>query len=219
MPFLARLEQRGPLRAAVPGRELSLRAPDGAPATRASPPPTYCSSSTAGRRSRRRRQRLRGAALAARPRRHRRESARSPAAALGDGDGPGAGPHGRARTRTLQGLPRPFPRGFLRPAGPHLGPHPRRRPAPPGVRLHERPRTLRGLLLDLARTNGHRTAEGIELSVPLRKQELAGSVGASREMVQRLLRELREREAVETGRRTMLIGAGRSAEDRGGRRL
>lgn len=56
------------------------------------------------------------------------------------------------------------------------------------------------LLLDLARTNGHRTEEGIELSVPLSKQELAGSVGASREMVQRLLKELREREAVLTGR-------------------
>ncbi|MFF2367048.1 Crp/Fnr family transcriptional regulator [Streptomyces sp. NPDC058122] len=61
------------------------------------------------------------------------------------------------------------------------------------------------LLLDLARTNGHRTEEGIELSVPLSKQELAGSVGASREMVQRLLKELREREAVLTGRRTLVI--------------
>ncbi|MCW7944957.1 transcriptional regulator [Streptomyces hygroscopicus] len=61
------------------------------------------------------------------------------------------------------------------------------------------------LLLDLARTHGRRTAEGIELSVPLSKQELAGSVGASREMVQRLLKELRDREAVVTGRRTLLI--------------
>ena len=47
------------------------------------------------------------------------------------------------------------------------------------------------LLLDLARTHGRRTEEGIELAVPLSKQELAGSVGASREMVQRLLKELR----------------------------
>ena len=61
------------------------------------------------------------------------------------------------------------------------------------------------LLLDLARTHGRRTAEGIELAVPLSKQELAGSVGASREMVQRLLRELRDKEAVVTGRRTLLI--------------
>jgi CRP/FNR family cyclic AMP-dependent transcriptional regulator len=61
------------------------------------------------------------------------------------------------------------------------------------------------LLLDLARTNGRRTPEGIELSVPLSKQELAGSVGASREMVQRLLKELREREAVVTGRRALVI--------------
>lgn len=61
------------------------------------------------------------------------------------------------------------------------------------------------LLLDLARTHGRRTPEGIELSVPLSKQELAGSVGASREMVQRLLKELRDKEAVVTGRRTLLI--------------
>ncbi|MGW2717917.1 Crp/Fnr family transcriptional regulator [Streptomyces sp. NPDC001492] len=61
------------------------------------------------------------------------------------------------------------------------------------------------LLLDLARTHGRRTEEGIELAVPLSKQELAGSVGASREMVQRLLRELRDKEAVVTGRRTLLI--------------
>ncbi|MFD9884972.1 Crp/Fnr family transcriptional regulator [Streptomyces alboflavus] len=61
------------------------------------------------------------------------------------------------------------------------------------------------LLLDLARLHGRRTEEGIELAVPLSKQELAGSVGASREMVQRLLRELRDRKAVTTGRRALVI--------------
>lgn len=61
------------------------------------------------------------------------------------------------------------------------------------------------LLLDLARTHGKRTAEGVRLAVPLSKQELAGSVGASRETVQRLLKELRDRGVVATGRRTMLI--------------
>lgn len=61
------------------------------------------------------------------------------------------------------------------------------------------------LLLDLTRTHGSRTPEGIELSIPLSKQELAGAVGASREMVQRLLKELRDKGAVATGRRTMLI--------------
>ncbi|MGV4982996.1 Crp/Fnr family transcriptional regulator [Streptomyces sp. NPDC001709] len=61
------------------------------------------------------------------------------------------------------------------------------------------------LLLDLARTHGRRTAEGIEVSVPLSKQELAGSVGASREAVQRLLKELRERDVVRTGRRALVI--------------
>ncbi|WKX71993.1 Crp/Fnr family transcriptional regulator [Streptomyces sp. XD-27] len=61
------------------------------------------------------------------------------------------------------------------------------------------------LLLDLARTHGRRAEQGIELAVPLSKQELAGAVGASREMVQRLLKELREREAVATGRRALVI--------------
>ncbi|MEU3217862.1 Crp/Fnr family transcriptional regulator [Streptomyces sp. NPDC006971] len=61
------------------------------------------------------------------------------------------------------------------------------------------------LLLDLARTHGARTDEGIELDIPLSKQELAGAVGASREMVQRLLKDLRERGIVMTGRRAMVI--------------
>ncbi|GAA2248865.1 Crp/Fnr family transcriptional regulator [Streptomyces amakusaensis] len=64
---------------------------------------------------------------------------------------------------------------------------------------------LAALLLELARTHGRRTEEGIELSVGLSKQELAGSVGASREMVQRLLKELRDRAAVSTGRRELVI--------------
>jgi hypothetical protein len=41
--------------------------------------------------------------------------------------------------------------------------------------------------------------------VPLSKQELAGSVGASREIVQRLLRKLRDKEEVATGRRTLVL--------------
>ncbi|MEV5316237.1 Crp/Fnr family transcriptional regulator [Streptomyces sp. NPDC052687] len=61
------------------------------------------------------------------------------------------------------------------------------------------------LLLDLARTHGRRGPDGIEVCVPLSKQELAGSIGASREMVQRLLKELREKDVVATGRRTLLI--------------
>lgn len=61
------------------------------------------------------------------------------------------------------------------------------------------------LLLELARTHGSRTDQGIELRVPLSKQELAGAIGASREMVQRLLKELREREVVVTGRRSLVI--------------
>ncbi|MEU9376720.1 Crp/Fnr family transcriptional regulator [Streptomyces sp. NPDC048255] len=61
------------------------------------------------------------------------------------------------------------------------------------------------LLLDLARTHGRPTDAGVELSVPLTKEELAGAVGASREMVQRELKELRERGVVLTGHRSVVI--------------
>lgn len=61
------------------------------------------------------------------------------------------------------------------------------------------------LLLDLARVHGLVTRGGIELAIPLTKEELADSVGASRSMIQRLLRELRAYEAVQTGHRTLLI--------------
>ncbi|MFI5620862.1 Crp/Fnr family transcriptional regulator [Streptomyces sp. NPDC051567] len=61
------------------------------------------------------------------------------------------------------------------------------------------------LLLDLARTHGRRTEEGMEIAVALSKQELAGAVSASREMVQRQLKEFRERGIVSTGRRALVI--------------
>ncbi|MDH6109704.1 CRP/FNR family cyclic AMP-dependent transcriptional regulator [Kitasatospora sp. MAP12-15] len=64
---------------------------------------------------------------------------------------------------------------------------------------------LCGLLLELARSHGNPTDEGIMISVPLSQQELAGSVGASREAVARLLKELRERGAVITRRRCLVI--------------
>ncbi|KUN26444.1 transcriptional regulator [Streptomyces antibioticus] len=70
--------------------------------------------------------------------------------------------------------------------------------------MHVRER-LAALLLELAHTNARYTEAGVELLVPLSKQELAGSVGASREMVQRLLKDLRDRGVVVTGRRTMRI--------------
>ncbi|WP_405711844.1 Crp/Fnr family transcriptional regulator [Streptomyces xanthophaeus] len=61
------------------------------------------------------------------------------------------------------------------------------------------------LLLELAQLHGRRTAEGVEVSVALTKQELAGAVGASREMVQRQLKDLRDRGVVNTGRRELVI--------------
>ncbi|WP_082526769.1 Crp/Fnr family transcriptional regulator [Kitasatospora sp. MBT63] len=64
---------------------------------------------------------------------------------------------------------------------------------------------LADLLLELARTHGSATEEGIEISVPLSQQELAGSVGASREAVARLLKTLRDRGVVITRRRCLVI--------------
>ncbi|MFE9633947.1 Crp/Fnr family transcriptional regulator [Streptomyces sp. NPDC006463] len=61
------------------------------------------------------------------------------------------------------------------------------------------------LLLDLSRTHGRAAPAGVELTVALTKEELAGAVGASREMVQRELKELRERGVVITGRRALVI--------------
>jgi CRP-like cAMP-binding protein len=61
------------------------------------------------------------------------------------------------------------------------------------------------LLLDLARAHSRRTEEGLLLTVPLSQQELAGSVGASREAISRLLAELRSRGIVMTRRRQLVI--------------
>ncbi|WP_327383765.1 Crp/Fnr family transcriptional regulator [Streptomyces sp. NBC_01207] len=61
------------------------------------------------------------------------------------------------------------------------------------------------LLLDLAHIHGRRTEEGVEVAVPLTKQELAGAVSASREMVQRELKALRDRGVINTGRRRLVI--------------
>ncbi|WP_344263722.1 Crp/Fnr family transcriptional regulator [Streptomyces sodiiphilus] len=61
------------------------------------------------------------------------------------------------------------------------------------------------LLLELARRHSRPTDDGVMLTVPLSKQELAGSVGASREAISRLLAELRDRGVVRTGRRSLEV--------------
>jgi CRP-like cAMP-binding protein len=64
---------------------------------------------------------------------------------------------------------------------------------------------LARLLLELSESYGEHHDEGVLLRVPLTQQELAGSVGASREAVTRLLRELRERGVVMTSRRSLVV--------------
>ncbi|NBE50084.1 Crp/Fnr family transcriptional regulator [Streptomyces boluensis] len=61
------------------------------------------------------------------------------------------------------------------------------------------------LLLELVRTHGTRTEQGIELAIGLSQQEFAGSVGSSREAVARLLKELRARKVVATERRRIVV--------------
>lgn len=61
------------------------------------------------------------------------------------------------------------------------------------------------LLLELVRTHGSRTDEGIELTIGLSQQEFAGSVGSSREAVARFLKELRARQVVATRRRRIVV--------------
>jgi CRP/FNR family transcriptional regulator, cyclic AMP receptor protein len=61
------------------------------------------------------------------------------------------------------------------------------------------------LLLDLARSHSRRTDSGLLLTVPLSQQELAGSVGASREAIARLLTELRRSGVVVTARRKIWV--------------
>ncbi|WP_342787997.1 Crp/Fnr family transcriptional regulator [Streptomyces alboniger] len=61
------------------------------------------------------------------------------------------------------------------------------------------------LLLDLARSHGRRTEEGIEVTVPLTSQELAGTIGGSRETVARLMKELRERGVITRRRRALVV--------------
>jgi CRP-like cAMP-binding protein len=61
------------------------------------------------------------------------------------------------------------------------------------------------LLLELARTHGEQVPEGTRLTTGLSQHELAGSVGASREAVARLLATLRSRDIVRTSRRGLII--------------
>ncbi|MDT0267698.1 Crp/Fnr family transcriptional regulator [Streptomyces sp. DSM 44915] len=61
------------------------------------------------------------------------------------------------------------------------------------------------LLLDLARSHSEPTERGLLLTVPLSQQEMAGSIGASREAIVRLLAELRGTGVLVTARRKVWL--------------
>ena len=60
-------------------------------------------------------------------------------------------------------------------------------------------------LAELAAAHGQITGEGIRITLPLSQDELAGYTGLSREMVSRVLRALRVRGWVSTGRRAIVV--------------
>jgi CRP/FNR family cyclic AMP-dependent transcriptional regulator len=60
-------------------------------------------------------------------------------------------------------------------------------------------------LLALADSHGSFEPDGIVIGIPLSQRELAGSIGASREAVARILRILRERHIVTTHRQRIVI--------------
>lgn len=61
------------------------------------------------------------------------------------------------------------------------------------------------LLLSLSDRYGQRTEDGWRIELPLSQQELAAAAATSREAVTRVLRTLRERDVVRTGRRRLEI--------------
>jgi CRP/FNR family cyclic AMP-dependent transcriptional regulator len=61
------------------------------------------------------------------------------------------------------------------------------------------------LLVDLTERYGERTEDGWRIELPLSQQDLAAAAATSREAVTRVLRTLREREVVRTGRRRLEV--------------
>lgn len=70
---------------------------------------------------------------------------------------------------------------------------------------HTVPERLARLLLDLAEQHGTERPDGTVIAIGLSQRELAGSVGASREAVARVLKDLRDRAVVTTDRRSVVV--------------
>jgi CRP/FNR family transcriptional regulator, cyclic AMP receptor protein len=64
---------------------------------------------------------------------------------------------------------------------------------------------LSARLVELAEGHGEQTGDGIRIRLPLTQEELAGSIGASREAATKALQSLRELGWVRTGRREIEI--------------
>lgn len=62
-----------------------------------------------------------------------------------------------------------------------------------------------GLLLDLAEQYGRPVEAGVEIALAISQQQLADTVAASRESLARVLRELRDRGLVDTGRQRITV--------------
>jgi CRP/FNR family transcriptional regulator, cyclic AMP receptor protein len=64
---------------------------------------------------------------------------------------------------------------------------------------------LADLLHELVQHYGKPTADGVLITLPVSQQELAGLIGASRETVARVLRELRDEGILTTGRQKIVV--------------
>lgn len=64
---------------------------------------------------------------------------------------------------------------------------------------------VRSAIVDLARRWSTETLTGTRISIPLSQEELGAWVGLSRESVAKILRELRQRGLVTTGRRELVV--------------
>ena len=67
------------------------------------------------------------------------------------------------------------------------------------------PYRLSRKLLELSADRGHRTPQGIRIDVPLTQSDLASMVGASRQRVNRILAELRDKQVIRLERRGLTI--------------
>ncbi len=80
-------------------------------------------------------------------------------------------------------------------------------------------RRLARMLLDLCRSAGHRTEDGVEIDLPLRREDLAGLVGSSIYTISRTMSRWERAGWVTGGRKRVVVAERRALADVAGRRI